>query len=206
MSDIDVEIELTTIFNYLDDIIHLYVYPIIFFIIYNNISNYYFNKFIRNIFLIVTSHILFFSFSKKYLLPENSKIELRLYNSVIYITFVEFISYVCHRLLHNDYFNIHSHYNITNYEYFLLCKFDILTNFIYMYLPIFLVPITYSDFIFIYYHYVFIGFLSNNIVFFKIHNATKKYNYSLGIPIFDIIFGTYLSEKKYLLLSVYNND
>lgn len=203
MSDIDIETKI--IFRYLVDIIHIYVYPIIFFIIYNNISNYYFNKFLRNIFLIVSSHILFISFSKKYLLPEDSKIELRLYNSVIYITFVEFISYICHRLLHNEYLNIHSHYKQTSYKYLLLCQFDILANFIYIYLPIFLVPITYFDFIIIYYHYIFIGFLSNNIVFFKIHNATKKYNYSLGIPIFDIIFGTYLSEKKYLLLSVSNN-
>lgn len=206
MSDIDTETKITTIFRYLDDIIHVYVYPIIFFIIYNNISNYYFNKFLRNIVLIVSLHILFLSFSKKYLLTEDSKIELRLYNSVIYITFVELISYVCHRLLHNEYLNIHSHYNTTTYKYLLLNKFDILANIIYIYFPIYFIPITYSDFIIIYYHYVFIGFLSNNIVFFKIHNATKKYNYSLGIPMFDIIFGTYLSEKKYLLLSVSNND
>jgi hypothetical protein len=154
--------------------------------------------------LIVLLHILFFSFSKKYLLPEQSTIELRLYNSIIYIILVEFIAYAYHRLSHSEYGINHSINIGSSYEYLLRSKYDIIATFSYIYFPIFLVPITYSDFIIIYYHYIFIGFLSNTIVFFKIHNATKKYNYSLGIPIFDIIFGTYLSEQKYELINISN--
>jgi len=224
----EIIMEINILFKYLYDIIHLHVYPFILFIIIRNIENKLFTRFLYNLSFIVFSHICFLSFftsfstehypyncstmsipkqklhtdiCKDNLAAENSYL-FRLYTIVYYIFIVEFLAYGYHRIVHTRYFSyLHSHdFSGTSYYYLLRNKSDIIAQSIYIYYPLLIVPIKYSDFILIYFLYIFIGFLSNTYSFSKIHTDTKKYNYALGIPIFDIIFGTYLSEERYLLI------
>jgi len=229
MNENDILIELKFIVKYLYDIVQLHIYPFILFIITRNIENQYFIRFLNNISFIIFSHIYFIYFFTSFSIQQSQSnssiislqkqdIEIdyitdileksnvstlfRLYTIFNYIIIVEFLAYLYHRLVHTSYFyHLHSHdLSGTSYYYLLRNKSDILAQCMYIYYPLLIVPIKYLDFTIIYYFYIFIGFLSNTYSFSKIHNTTKKYNYSLGIPIFDIIFGTYLSEKKYLSL------
>jgi len=188
------------VFLYLHDIIHLHIYTFVFFIVYKNIDEEYFNKFIKNITILLTSHILLIPTLLETFLKDDSPPLIRIINIWKYIIILEFIAYWYHRLAHIKIFynHIHSHKFIgTSYNYFLRSKCDVLAQIIYTYLPLKLVPMNYNDFMIIYGVYVFHGFLSNIHTHSKIHKEIRKYNYGLGLPIYDYIFGTYLSEKQF---------
>lgn len=137
-------------------------------------------------------------FNYKTCFIENENTISRLCNSVKYIFIVELFAYIYHRIVHTKILlNLHSHNYIgTTYHYLLRSKYDILAQIIYIYYPLFIVNMTYNDFIIIYFIYIFTGFISSTTNFYKIHRHSKKYNYSLALPLFDI-FGTYLSEETF---------
>ena len=191
-------------FKLLNDIIHLHIYPLILFMIVKNIDSHHFGKFINNIILIILSNISGIYILSDYFLDGNNNqitISLRVINYIKYSLIVEFLAYTYHRLVHIKllYNVIHTH--DYPYDYLLCSKVDIIARSTYMFLPLALVPVTYTDFMIIYYIYVFIGFLSDANRTLRIHRYTKKYNYSLGLPIFDYIFGTYLSRDNYTSLT-----
>jgi sterol desaturase/sphingolipid hydroxylase (fatty acid hydroxylase superfamily) len=196
------------VFSYLHDIIHIHIYTFILFVIYKNIEHDHFEKFIKNIIILGISHILLIPALLDIFLKDNESIILRLINTFKYIIILEFIAYWYHRLVHiklfYNYFHKHDFIG-TPYNYLLRTKYDILAQIVYIYFPLKIIPMNYNDFMCIYFFYIFIGFLSNTINQFKIHKETRKYNYALGFPLYDYIFGTYLSESRYLLLQEHNS-
>jgi hypothetical protein len=74
-----------------------------------------------------------------------------------------------------------------------------------IYFPLKIIPMNYNDFMCVYFFYIYIGLLSNTIYRFKIHKETRKYNYALGFPIYDYLFGTYLSESQFSSIQQYHS-
>lgn len=190
----------------LSDIVHLHIYPFILFVIIRNINSIFFPIFIHNICLIIATHVYFMIINTSYLVTINqTTIELRILNSIKYIFVLEFIGYWYHRLAHTAtyYDRIHTHDYPS--DYLLTTKHDIIARCIYTYTPLLIVPMTYTDFMIIYYFYIYFGFLSDTNMFMYIHRHTKKYNYSILFPIYDCLFGTYLSKDEFLLIHPNNS-
>jgi sterol desaturase/sphingolipid hydroxylase (fatty acid hydroxylase superfamily) len=185
----------------INDIVHLHIYPFIVFMIIRNINSTHFNIFLRNICLIISMHIYFMIINESYLIKFNqTTIQLRCWNSFKYILILEFIGYWYHRISHSDIFYGKLHTHEYPYDYLMSTKYDIIARAVYTYMPLWIIPMTYFDFMMIYYLYIYLGFLSDTNMFIRIHRHTKKYNYSIGFPIYDYCFGTYLSRDEFLII------
>jgi len=183
------------------DIIHLHIYPFIVFMIVRNINSTHFNIFLRNIFLIISTHIYFMVLIDSELINiTQTTIQLRCWNSFKYVLILEFIGYWYHRISHLDIFYGKIHTHDYPYDYLMCTKYDIIARAAYTYIPLRIVPMTYFDFMMIYYFYIYFGFLSDTNIFIRIHRHTKKYNYSIVFPIYDYCFGTHLSKDEFLLI------
>jgi len=186
----------------ISDIIHVHIYPYILYIIINYIPNNIFIEFINNIGLIIISHnFILLTHSMDAFVKQDLFILLRIWNIFKYILLLEFFAYTYHRIVHSPIFsNFHKHFLDTNMNikhYFITSKTDIIARTLCFHLPIRLVSITYNEFMVVYMFYIYFGYTSYMRNFYNIHIVTKKYNYSLLFPIYDVLFGTYLSRENY---------
>jgi sterol desaturase/sphingolipid hydroxylase (fatty acid hydroxylase superfamily) len=155
--------------------------------------------------VIFNYNIIYFFLSQYHLHHENTYVPTRILNVIKFLFMLEFIAYGYHRLSHEIqyiYKNSHKyhHMNIEVYPIDFL-EFDYIDNIaqtLYVNLPLYFVPMNIDDYAMIYYIYATCAFLIHSDIINKdhmIHHRRFKYNYSLLIPVFDILFGTYLSEK-----------
>ena len=166
---------INTIIQCTNDILHLHIYPFILFRFIRIIGHSKFRRFFFNIILTIFLHnIMMITFSNQYFLDftqENINIQdnnerqitngifilFRIYILFKYICLVEFIAYIYHRTVHSyNFLNIiHNHNN--DCDYILVSPFDIIFRILYMHLPLYFINIYYSDFITIYFFYVYNG-------------------------------------------------
>jgi len=184
------------------DIIHIHIYPCIIYFIIHYIPNNIFIEFINNILLILITHnFILCTHSMDAFVKSDRFILLRIWNICKYILLLEFFAYMYHRIVHSPIFSkFHKHSLDTNgyiKHYFITSKTDIIARTLYFHLPIRMVSITYNEFMGIYMFYIYFGYMNYMRNFYNIHIVTKKYNYSLLFPIYDILCGTYLSREKY---------
>lgn len=156
--------------------------------------------------VILFYNIIYFTLSQYYLHEKSLDFHERLFQTVKFVFLLEFIAYVYHRLSHTIpylYKNKHSlhHKNINIYPIDFL-EFDTTDNIaqtLYINLPLYFVPMHLNDYALIYYIYSTCAFLIHSDILNRdhiIHHKFFKYNYSLLIPIFDMLFGTYRSSDS----------
>jgi len=192
----------TTSIQYTSDIIHMHIYPYILCIIIHYIPNNIYIQFVNNIGVIIISHnFMLFTHSMDAFNKTDLDLLLRIWNICKYILLLEFFAYMYHRLVHTPIFkNFHTHSlesNLYIKNYIITSKPDIIARTLYFHIPVRIVSITYYDFMCVYMFYIYFGYINYMRNFYNIHIVTKKYNYALLFPIYDIIFGTYLSREKY---------
>lgn len=156
--------------------------------------------------VILFYNIIYFTLSQFYLHETSLDFHERLFQTVKFVFLLEFIAYVYHRLSHTIpylYKNKHSlhHKNINIYPIDFL-EFDTTDNIaqtLYINLPLYFVHMHLNDYALIYYIYSTCAFLIHSNIITDhhiIHHKYFKYNYSLLIPIFDMLFGTYRSSES----------
>lgn len=163
--------------------------------------------------VIVNYNIVYFALSQYYLYstplspsytPTPYETTQRLFNSAQFLCILEFIAYWYHRFSHEHkaiYKNSHKdhHINIQVYPIDFL-EFDYIDNIaqtLYINVPLYFVPMHIHDYALIYYIYATSAFLIHSPLITNhhiIHHQYFKCNYSLLIPIFDILFGTYVGH------------
>ena len=124
-----------------------------------------------------------------------------LYSICLYCLLIEAIYYIYHRIIHKYYYtNVHKkhHTNIIVYPFdtFFLTELDDLASIISIGVPIIFIKISVYEQIIILYIYITTSYLSHSELYWfhhSIHHKLLNYNYCILFPIFDIIFGTYLS-------------
>jgi sterol desaturase/sphingolipid hydroxylase (fatty acid hydroxylase superfamily) len=210
---------INTIIQSTYDIIHLHIYPFILFRFIKTIINTKFREFLFNIILTIFLHnIMIITFSNYYFLDNIERqnnnrrqtddigIFFHIYILFKYICLVEFLTYIYHRLLHScNFFNIiHNHKE--EYYYLLISPIDIIFRMICMHLPLYYINIYYFDLNIIYFFYIYNGINIRFNKFAIIHKKSKKYNFGELLPIYDIIFDTYLSESLYESLNEIYGD
>lgn len=157
-------------------------------------------------YVVINYNIVYFTLSQYYLHEESLQIHVHIFQIMKFLFVLELIAYIYHRLSHEIpflYKNSHSihHKNIIVYPMDFL-EFDFIDNIAqttYINLPLVFVPMNIYDYAFIYYIYSTGAFLIHSDIFIKehlIHHKQFKYNYCLLIPIFDVLFGTYLGENE----------
>jgi len=184
------------------DIIHIHIYPYILYIIVHYIPNNIYIQFINNIGLVIILHnFILLIHSMDAFITSELFILLRIWNICKYILLLEFVAYIYHRFVHSPVFsNFHNHSldsNLYIKHYFITSKPDIIARTLCFHLPIRMVSITYNDFMGVYMFYIYMEYTNYMRNFYNIHIVTKKYNYSLLFPIYDVLFGTYLSRENY---------
>jgi sterol desaturase/sphingolipid hydroxylase (fatty acid hydroxylase superfamily) len=155
--------------------------------------------------VIVNYNIIYFSLSQYYLHEKSFHLLDRIFQNIQFIFLLELFAYIYHRLSHkipylfNKKHSIH-HKNITIYPIDFL-EFDITDNIaqtLYINLPLYFVPMHIYDYSMIYFIYSTCAFLIHSNILTNdhiIHHKYFKYNYSLLIPVFDHLFGTYKQEE-----------
>ena len=153
--------------------------------------------------IIINYNIIYFTSSQFFLHEKIETIDIRIIRNIQFIFLLEFIAYIYHRFSHELVFlykNKHSihHKNIEVYPIDFL-EFDIVDNIaqtLYINLPLLSVPMNHYDYAIIYYIYSTCAFIIHSDILTDHHIIHHKYfkcNYSLMLPVFDIIFGTYSS-------------
>lgn len=157
--------------------------------------------------VIINYNIVYFALCQYYLYSEsdtNANSTTRVYNIAQFLFIMEFIAYWYHRFSHEHraiYKNSHKdhHINIQVYPIDFL-EFDYIDNIaqtLYINAPLYFVPMHIHDYAIIYYIYATAAFLIHSPLITNhhiIHHQHFKCNYSLLIPIFDILFGTYMEH------------
>ena len=151
--------------------------------------------------VIVNYNVIYFVLARHYLHEDCIEIHHRIFQNIKFIFLLELIAYIYHRLSHripylyNKQHSVH-HRNIEIYPIDFL-EFDITDNIaqtLYINLPLYFVPMNQNDYALIYYIYATCAFLIHSNMLTNdhiIHHKYFKYNFSLLIPIFDVLFGTY---------------
>lgn len=127
-----------------------------------------------------------------------------IYSISLYCVLIEATYYIYHRLIHKYYYaNVHKkhHTNIIVYPFdtFFLTELDDLASIISIGIPIIFINISVYEQIIILYLYITSSYLSHSELFWShhsIHHKLLNYNYCILFPIFDVIFGTYRTNKK----------
>ena len=130
-----------------------------------------------------------------------------IYSMCLYCLLIEAIYYIYHRIIHKYYYaKVHKkhHTNIIVYPFdtFFLTDVDDLASIISIGMPIIFINISVCEQIMILYVYITSSYLSHSELYWSHHSIHHKYlncNYCILFPIFDIIFGTYRSNKKIYL-------
>jgi len=156
--------------------------------------------------VLVNYNVIYFVLARHYLHEDCIEIHLRIFQNIKFIFLLELIAYIYHRLSHkipylyNKQHSVH-HRNIEIYPIDFL-DFDITDNIaqtLYIHLPLYFVPMNQNDYSLIYYIYATCAFLIHSNIITDhhiIHHKFFKYNYSLLIPMFDMLFGTYRSSES----------
>jgi sterol desaturase/sphingolipid hydroxylase (fatty acid hydroxylase superfamily) len=149
----------------------------------------------------VNYNVIYFLLARHYLHEDCIYTHHRIFQNIKFIFLLELIAYTYHRLSHripylyNKQHSVH-HRNIEIYPIDFL-EFDITDNIaqtLYINLPLYFVPMNRNDYSLIYYIYATCAFLIHSDILTNdhiIHHKYFKYNYSLLIPVFDVLFGTY---------------
>jgi len=192
------------ILKYTNDIIQLHIYPFMLFRLIHVITHNNSRRFFFNIILTIFLHnIMIITFSNKYFLDQTERqltdisILIRIYILFKYICLVELLAYIYHRSVHSIRFLNMIHNHNEQYDYILVSPFDIISRILCIHLPLYYVNIYYFDFNIIYFFYIYNGINSKFNKFAIIHKISKKYNFGELLPIYDIIFDTYLPESLY---------
>jgi len=158
--------------------------------------------------IIINYNLFYYLLSKFYLHDELFDIYFRIFQMIKFICILEFIAYIYHRLSHEIQFiykNSHyiHHKNIVVYpiDSFEFDSIDSIALLTYFNIPLYFVPMNWIDYSLILYVYTIYSILIHSDIFTKehiIHHRRFKYNYSIMIPIFDIIFGTYATHHEIL--------
>lgn len=163
--------------------------------------------------VIVNYNIIYFLLARHYLHEDCHEAHYRIFQNIKFIFLLELIAYIYHRLSHkipylyNKQHSVH-HQNMDIYPIDFL-EFDITDNIaqtLYINLPLYFVPMNKNDYAMIYYVYATCAFLiHSNILTYDhiIHHKYFKYNFSLLIPVFDILFGTY--KRDFEIVDVLDN-
>jgi sterol desaturase/sphingolipid hydroxylase (fatty acid hydroxylase superfamily) len=120
-----------------------------------------------------------------------------------YIATLEFIYYVYHRAVHKVGFVFHRihhenrivHPADTFYSHF----YDTSATVILFFAPFFVIPLNESEARWILYFYVTGDYLSHSEILFRHHSLHHRIytgNYGLLLPVFDILFGTYVDHNR----------
>ena len=156
--------------------------------------------------VLVNYNVIYFVLARHYLHEDCIEIHLRIFQNIKFIFLLELIAYIYHRLSHkipylyNKQHSVH-HRNIEIYPIDFL-DFDITDNIaqtLYIHLPLYFFPMNQNDYSLIYYIYATCAFLIHSNIITDhhiIHHKFFKYNYSLLIPMFDMLFGTYRSSDS----------
>jgi sterol desaturase/sphingolipid hydroxylase (fatty acid hydroxylase superfamily) len=163
------------------------------------------NEFLKNApLLIFQSTVLMYIVSDNIIPYEQHTWFESLYVLCLYCVVIEALYYIYHRFIHKYYYvNVHKkhHSNVIVYPFdtFFLTDLDDLASIISIGTPIILINISVYEQIIILYVYITSSYLSHSELYWShhsIHHKLLKYNYCILFPIFDIIFGTYQSNKK----------
>ena len=136
----------------------------------------------------------------KYIVHEEHNLGHMMMNVIIYALFIEFLYYIYHRIIHNKYLykTIHSihHKNIMVYpaDTFYIDNIDGIGLMLCLSSPVMFIRINLLEQVIVLYTYITMGYLSHSVIVNEhhvIHHKLFNYNYSMVIPIFDILFGTY---------------
>jgi sterol desaturase/sphingolipid hydroxylase (fatty acid hydroxylase superfamily) len=162
-------------------------------------------EFLKNApFLIFQATVLMYIVSDNIIPYEQHTWFESLYSLCLYFILIEALYYIYHRFIHKYYYvNVHKkhHSNIIVYPFdtFFLTDLDDLASIISIGTPIIFINISVYEQIIILYIYITSSYLSHSELYWtchSIHHKLLKYNYCILFPIFDIIFGTYQSNKK----------
>ena len=154
--------------------------------------------------VIINYNIIYFGLSQYYLHEQSLVIGDRIFQNKKFILLLEFIAYVYHRLSHEIPFiykhsHAEHHRNIVVYPIDFL-EFDWIDNIaqtVYINAPLYFVTMNIYDYTLIYYIYATSAFLIHSDIITNdhiIHHRKFKFNYCLLIPIYDVLFWTYLGE------------
>jgi sterol desaturase/sphingolipid hydroxylase (fatty acid hydroxylase superfamily) len=117
-----------------------------------------------------------------------------------YSAYIEFLYYVSHYINHLPLFykKIHAQHHESHDVYpidtFYLSFIDLQYLFFALHAPLLQMDIRIDEYIFVTYIYILFSYISHSQLFHRhhyIHHKFHKCNYSLMIPYFDYIFGTY---------------
>jgi sterol desaturase/sphingolipid hydroxylase (fatty acid hydroxylase superfamily) len=151
--------------------------------------------------VILNYNIVYFTLSQYNLRDGTDDFHSRIWKIATFVFILEFIAYWYHRLSHEITYifkNSHKHHHINIDVYPIdFLEFDYIDNVaqtLYTNLPLYFIPMNVNDYTLIYFVYATSAFLSHSDILTNdhiIHHRRFKYNYSLLIPIFDNLFGTY---------------
>jgi len=127
-----------------------------------------------------------------------------LYSMSLYCLLIEANYYIYHRIIHKYYYSaVHKkhHTNVIVYPFdtFFLTDLDDLASIISIGTPIIFINISVYEQIIILCLYITTSYLSHSELYWShhsIHHKLLNYNYCILFPIFDIIFGTYRTNKN----------
>ena len=163
------------------------------------------NEFLKNApLLIFQSTVLMYIVSDNIIPYKQHTWFESLYSLSLYFILIEALYYIYHRFIHKYYYvKVHKkhHSNVIVYPFdtFFLTDLDDLASIISIGTPIVFINISVYEQIIILYIYITSSYLSHSELYWShhsIHHKLLKYNYCILFPIFDIIFGTYQSNKK----------
>jgi sterol desaturase/sphingolipid hydroxylase (fatty acid hydroxylase superfamily) len=151
--------------------------------------------------VILHYNIVYFTLSRYHLHDQDDGIFFRTLQTVKFILLLECIGYVFHRLSHvvpylyNKKHNLH-HKNRRIYpiDFLEFDKIDNVAQTLYINLPLVIAPMNWNDYAMVYYIYTVGAYLIHSDIFTMthiIHHKKYKKNYSILIPLMDILCGTY---------------
>jgi sterol desaturase/sphingolipid hydroxylase (fatty acid hydroxylase superfamily) len=163
------------------------------------------NEFIKNAPLLIFQSTVFMYIVSDNIIPSDQHSWFEsLYSICLYFLLIEALYYIYHRIIHKYYYvtvhkKHHANINVYPFDTFFLTDLDDLASIISIGMPILVINISVYEQIIILYIYITSSYLSHSELYWShhsIHHKLLNYNYCILFPIFDIIFGTYRSNKK----------